>query len=541
MKLAISIVQGSAPHVWPLDAPPVRIGRDRSNAIRIRHRSISRTHAEIALKKGHFFLTDQHSHNGTWLNGIRVRRPAQLHPGDQIQMGRVTLVVSECTSRMGDDSEDLSGTTILEVPPAHVIGGSARAALDPGDLIRNLESFGRRLVSARTLPAVYDSLLGAVEEALPATRTCLFLRSDDHAEPSLVAAHPRMPCMSDAPVLSMDSLRRCVDRGTVLLLPDARFGAEAPPRRRPSTQVPTALAAPLVSEGRPIGLAYAEHGALMGGYRREHAEILTLFANMAAVRIARSQATLVAGEMGKVQHEIEIAGQIQRWLVPPVSTSIQGWDVHGALEPCEAVGGDFYDIHSCPSGEIWIVLGDVAGHGVCGAMVMAVLLSAARVLYDDCAGPAELAQRLNAVLQGQGACGRFATVFVGKLDAVFGTLRYVNAGHPYPLLVSGRKIRSLPSTGPALGIHEHFKYRNEATILQPGELLAIFTDGIPEALCGRARFFGERRLASAMRAAARVTPLEESSRSVIQRVDHFLSGAPRSDDIALLLMKRRAA
>src|SRR5207247_1620956 len=140
---------------------------------------------------------------------------------------------------------------------------------------------------------------------------------------------------------------------------------------------------------------------------------------------------------------------------------------------------------------------------------------------------AELATRLGKLVSRVGGSGRFVTGFLGCLDPATGELEYVNAGHPSPLLVEGAEVRELPGGGLPFGVLPDYVYTSEMTTLRPGEMLALFSDGIPEAQRGD-DFFDDDRVRSAAIEAARCAGLEAARRMIVGRVAEFQAGAPRS-------------
>lgn len=539
MRLALIAPLRPGHPVWPLDATPLRIGRNRENTVRIDDRSVSREHAEIALRDGHLLIADLRSHNGTWLNGSRLRRPAEIHEGDRIQIGRVELrVVPDPADRTAGDSDSALSTLTMEATSL-TFGGRLGSDERSREILYRLQTFGRVLAKHQTLRGTIESLLCAVEDALPAKRVSFLMKRDEGSEPGLVATRPGIPCLASPPVVTVDELRGILERRTPMLLPRAGTAAQGSRLRTPRI-AQQALAIPLTHKGRAIGLLYAEHRGLKQGYRKEELEIATLFANLATARIVSERMADAGSAKAGFEHEIVLAAQIQRWLLPSAEPKIAGYDFHALLEPCEAVGGDFYDFHTDANGDVWILLGDVAGKGICGAIVMSTVVSSARVLYDECPDPLALTRRLNTVLQGQADYGMFVTAFVGRLDPDQGVLEYVNAGQTYPRLIRGRRVVELDRSGRALGVSPDYPYQRETLRLEPGELLAIFSDGIPEERRGGRHFFGERRVAKALRAAARCAHLEDAGRLVIRDVNDFLGGHPRTDDVTLLMLRRHS-
>ena len=168
--------------------------------------------------------------------------------------------------------------------------------------------------------------------------------------------------------------------------------------------------------------------------------------------------------------------------------------------------------------------------------MMSSVLSSSRVLYDVSDGPLSLVRRLNAVTH-RGADGRsFVTMFVGWLDPATGVLRYVNAGHPEACIVLDGKVRTLEATGIPVGMMPDFPWTEGQTTLERGEMLAIFSDGIPEAQHG-AEFFDMDRVKETLCAAA-VPDLDEAANRLVRAIDEFAAGEHRADDVTLVLARR---
>ena len=170
------------------------------------------------------------------------------------------------------------------------------------------------------------------------------------------------------------------------------------------------------------------------------------------------------------------------------------------------------------------------------ALLMSLFLASARVLYETCADAGELATRLGGIVHRSTDPGRFVTGFVGWLDPDTGRLDYVNAGHPAPCLVLEGRAQELESTGVPFGMLPEFHYAAASATLRPGELLALFSDGLTESQRGE-EFFDPERLRRALLEGER-DPLEALRRRVLERIEEFTQGAPRTDDITLVLVRR---
>jgi serine phosphatase RsbU (regulator of sigma subunit) len=219
---------------------------------------------------------------------------------------------------------------------------------------------------------------------------------------------------------------------------------------------------------------------------------------------------------------------------------VDGWQIEAYLETCHEVGGDLYDCRFNRDGKLVFLVGDVTGKGMGAALLMSSFLASARVLYDSCTDAGELATRLGAIVWANGDPGRFVTGFLGCLDVSTGILRYVNAGHPSPMLLSGHEVHELESNGVPFGVLPDFTYHASTTEIRPGRTLAVFSDGIPEAQRGP-EFFTEERLHEALVEAAAAPALADVRRGIFARLDAFLGDIPHSDDITLLMIRRAAA
>jgi serine phosphatase RsbU (regulator of sigma subunit) len=257
---------------------------------------------------------------------------------------------------------------------------------------------------------------------------------------------------------------------------------------------------------------------------------------MAAVKITNARLLVAEATRLRMAQELATATRIQQNMLPE-APALPGWRCHARIETCFEVGGDLYDFHRRADGSLVILAGDVSGKGMGAALLMSSTLWSARVLYEACEGPLDLVRALNAVMQRNRGTVSFVTLFAGWLDPGSGRLRYVNAGHPEPHLVAGERITTLAATGIPLGMLESFEWGEKEAVVQPGALLALFSDGIPEAQHGE-EFFDLERLGSALLEVAGAPDLAGASDDLIARIDAFAAGEPRADDVTLLLLRR---
>ena len=249
---------------------------------------------------------------------------------------------------------------------------------------------------------------------------------------------------------------------------------------------------------------------------------------------------MVLGDHISMKRDIEIAREIQRWLVPRVPPEVAGVDMAFATRPAKMVAGDYYDaFRRAVDGPLLIAVADVAGKSVPAAMLMATFQASLRALAGSRGSLSDLVAGLNRQACSNNMNGRrFTTAFLAELDPVTGGLNYLCAGHNPPMLKhSDGTIERLKSESIPLGIEINEKYETGRTVLGLGDVLIIYTDGVTEARDEDGEEFGEARLL-----ALAAEPFEERAAmtlsTIMRKLDEFVDGAPQHDDITCLVVRR---
>jgi serine phosphatase RsbU (regulator of sigma subunit) len=246
-----------------------------------------------------------------------------------------------------------------------------------------------------------------------------------------------------------------------------------------------------------------------------------------------------------LEQQVEIARQVQQDLMPASGASAAGFDVSAECDPAAEVGGDFYDIFPVQDGGSAFVVGDVSGKGLPASLLMGVLHGAVRSsLWTDSAEHHEGSTRqINRLLCEHAARDRYATMFWGHYAPSAsgsatgtGVLRYVNAGHPPPLLVRGGNVERLETGGPVLGLLPAATYEQGSVSFADGDLLVLYSDGIIEAANAQGEEFGIDRLAE-MAAQAGNLSADTLRAQILEAVRDF-SGGEIADDRTLLIIRR---
>jgi len=452
MSLFLSGQVGDQQRVWPLDREHLSIGRSSRNAIHIADGTISKEHAEITRHGETCTIRDLGSRNGTRVNGIEAREPTEIRTGDRVEIGHVQLRVTSDDPGQGLRLNEASMVgTSLRLNVDQILDRRTRSGPASQQMVHLLAEAGRLLVLPRPLKETCDEILTFVQRAVPASRHILLLRNDDTSQPVQVAARTQGGRASQPLALSSSIMQMVLDERTSVLTADAAADPRFAGQQSIVMQaVRSAMAVPLFDNERVLGLIYADSSDLTVAFHEEQLELLTILANMAAVKITNARLLEAAQARARLDQELATATQIQRDLLP-VTPRVPGYTIHAFLESCYEVGGDLYDFRVGGDGVVLLMVGDVTGKGMGAALLMSSFLATARVLYESYTDPAEFAARLGAIMNRSTDSKRFVTGFVGRLDPTTHALTYVNAGHPPPLLIRDGKLRELESTGIPFG------------------------------------------------------------------------------------------
>lgn len=254
-----------------------------------------------------------------------------------------------------------------------------------------------------------------------------------------------------------------------------------------------------------------------------------------SVRAANHRTTILVA-----LRDLEHARQVQQQLVPRELPRLPGWDMAVAYLPARAVSGDYCDVIDLGAGRIAFALGDVSGKGLGPALVMAGLRAMIHArLPHQRTNLAGLMRELNRYLLATIPTDMFVSLFLAVLDVSTGRIHYVNAGHLPPLVLAGPDAEPMRFTisGPVLGLLPDTIFEGHTVGLEPGRLLAVFSDGVTEATDAGGKMFHQRRLAESLQQAwdSSATPMLAH---LLQSIERFSRNVEQADDISVILLRR---
>jgi len=240
-----------------------------------------------------------------------------------------------------------------------------------------------------------------------------------------------------------------------------------------------------------------------------------------------------------VRDELDVARQLQHELLPAEAPPVPGYGFAMSYRTANEVGGDYYGITPLPDGRVAIAVGDASGHGMAAGLLMAIANAVLGLAIELDPTPDRVAALLNRVLCRTGDRRSFMTLFFALLSPAGGELRYTCAGHPFPLVRrTDGTIVELGSGGYPLGIREELDLETREAVLAPGEVMLLFSDGLPEAVNAAGMAFGFDRLQVLLTPGGEPRAIHDR---IIAALDAHLDGARPQDDVSVVVVRREAA
>ncbi len=300
------------------------------------------------------------------------------------------------------------------------------------------------------------------------------------------------------------------------------------------------LVVPLVSQGELIGLLNLGPRLSDQDYSTDDRRLLDSLAAQAAPALRVGQLVreqeIQARQHERIEQELEVARLIQQNFLPRELPDLAGWEISAHYKPAREVGGDFYDVIELDGGRVAFVVGDVTDKGVPAAMVMAATRSILRATSQRQSSPAAVLRRANDLLCPDMPPKMFVTCLFAVLEPSTGVLRYANAGHNLPCVRTASGSVELRATGMPLGLMPEMEYDEKEAVLEPGECLLLYSDGLVEAHDPGGEMFGFPRLRELMGlSTASTSPVE----GLLAELDRFTGSAwEQEDDITLVALER---
>jgi serine phosphatase RsbU (regulator of sigma subunit) len=545
-ELFVQVAEGGARTIELETKKRVTLGRSADNDLAYPDDPVlSRRHLAVEWDGDDWWAEDLGSKNGTSVNGGRLVGRKKLELGDRITAGRLTLTLRDSTVEVErtvvfvpDLSVEKLSTEVstnLEQVVAKSGGGLEEALRTPAlvgtSRVQALLDAGRELAGHRPLSELFNVILELSVNSVGARRGVVMTLEGTE----LVTRAKR----GDQFAISRAVRDRLVAKKDSLLVLDA---SQDEAFRTSATivnqRVKSFLAVPLQTKDKVIGLIYVDSPEIVRPFTKEDLTLLTVMANIAAIRIENARLVEVEQAERLMAKELEQAAEIQRGLLPKTPPKIDGIDIAGMSVACRSVGGDYFDYLNMTGDRFGVLVGDVAGKGMSAALLCSSVQARAQVLAEEPDDLGTFVTRLNRSVAVSCPGNRFITLFGCTVNPVTGELWYSNAGHNPPYLVrADGTIETLPAGGPVLGILKQIKYEAKQERLQPGDMVVMFSDGVTEARSPSDDEYGEDRLVEEIKR-VKGQSAQAAVKYLFECVERFMGDAPAADDITLVVLRK---
>jgi serine phosphatase RsbU (regulator of sigma subunit) len=506
------------------------LGRGAENNITLEDASVSRLHAEIEYHDGAFVICDKKSKNGSLLNNehFRMRR---LHDLDCIQLGNVVMhFYDEKNNRLPQKGEVTEEWVLREF---FKFSAGKQTKVTTNDVLLTMLDLALSLVHADQALILQFDPLNKLRFKIGKKQQGQTLFENRLSE-------------FDWNIIN-ESIRK---REPNIVYKDyAKTGSDGPSWSK--------MAVPLIStkdEKRKkdemgvdgvLGVFYLTQNRKSKSISPGKMDLLNSIVQQVGFAVENDMLYDQTLAKRKIDEELSLARQIQERMLPIVNPDSQTFDIASYVHPCDAVSGDYFDFIAIGADHIGMAIGDICGKGVPAALLSSTVLAAIRSQVEYTTSPEPIIRNLNRLLIRSTAESIFLTIFFGILDTGTNVIKYINAGHPPPILITkGGVIRELKSTTPALGILEDKFEQENSTEFNSGDLLLLYTDGIIECQNPHKKFYGRKRLLKLLHAMfvekkPRKIKLETVVNRIMLDVKKFIGGTKQTDDLTLLAIKRR--
>src|SRR5882724_8596225 len=526
----VIFVQGNDQQTLSLNHTPYTVGRKVDRDLVIPDPRVSREHAQIVAENGEFFVVDQGSKHGTFVNGERVDR-RKLARNDRLEFGArdiAYLIFHPLHATSNTAREFLSQISGIQIAPE---------ASDLEKLTLFLEA-ARKLNTIGVLDEILVTLIDATLRLTRAERGFIFLRDAEGKLTLAAGRNSKGEPLLDDKTISRSVLEEAFTSNSEYLVTDTSQMIDMKERQSIvafdlRTVICMPLRKPQVQAIRPeqptnaevMGALYVDSRFAARDITSVSHDILRAIATEAAQLIENARLVQAEEAGRRYQQELSIAAAIQQGLMAVTIPEVPFARLSGRNLSCKEIGGDFFDAVNTPTG-LAVVLADVSGKGVSAALLASTLqgmiysqLTAGMPLID-------IVVAANRFFTHKHIGEKYATLIIARIRRD-GELEYVNCGHVPPLLVCNKEVIRPPHGNLPVGLLSDATYESDHVSLHAGDRLILVTDGVTEAENARGDFFEDSRLEAV---AAKSTNLED----IFAAVANFCGGTPLSDDCTVV-------
>lgn len=537
----------------PLDKPIITIGRKAENDLQILSDSVSRRHAEVVFNDEIYFLVDVGSKRGTFINNQRVDRWALQHM-DVIRIGGADdqqIIFLDDTIERASAIFDSSPHLTLSIPSqSRELIPSANEELQKlARFIEVNQAFKFSLTPDDVLCLIVDASI----EITNAERGFLMLRNDNgDLEFKVARDRDRNTLAGNDFVMSRSVVEESFKLNRSVIINDASEGTSRYARHNMQNidlrsiaciplrrfQMNEHMDATSIVKRDVIGVLYVDSSVTGTPLTETSIRLLESLAFEATKSLENVRLMQEEQEKKNLEFELGTAREVQLALSPISISQTDKFAISPGSLPSRFVGGDFFDIIPLPDNRFAFALGDVSGKGIAAAILAGVAQGALQGLFTSGTELETVFSIINKVVTQRSASNSFVTLFCGVLDTD-GTFSFINAGHNPPVLARcDGSVEHLFTKSLIIGAFDFAQYKSQKVTLKQGDTIAMFTDGVTEAVNKQNEMFGDSRLEQLIIQNSHLSA-ELLKERIINEVHTFTEGQPQMDDITLLVLKMK--
>jgi phosphoserine phosphatase RsbU/P len=527
-------VQGSEQQTLSLNHTPYTVGRKVDRDLVIADPRVSREHAQIVAENGEFFVVDQGSKHGTFVNGERVDRH-KLQRNDRLEFGArdvAYLIFHPLHTTSNTAREFLSQISGIQIAPE---------ASDLEKLTLFMEA-ARKLNTIGVLDEILVTLLEATLKLTRAERGYIFLRDTAGSLTLAAGRNSKGEALLDDTTISKSVLEGALTSNSEYLVTDTSQMLDVQQRQSIvafdlRTVICMPLRKPMVqttregardgqpSGGEVMGALYVDSRFASRDITSVSHDILRAIATEAAQLIENARLVQAEEAGRRYQQELSIAAQIQQRLLAVTLPEVPFARVLGRNMSCKEIGGDFFEAVNTPEG-LAVVLADVSGKGVSAALLASILQGMVYSQLISGMPLTEIVAAVNRFFTYKHIGEKYATMIITRLRND-GDLEYVNCGHVPPVWICGNEVLRPSHGNLPVGLLADATYSSDRCQMKAGDRLILVTDGVTEAENARGDMFDSERL-------ERVAGKSRSMEDIFSAVADFCGGTPLNDDCTVV-------
>ena len=557
---------------FPLIFETMVLGRHPYCEVVVDHGAVSREHARISRDKGRYFLEDLHSRNGTYLNGKPVERKQPLFNGDVVRICDLEFVFyTESVERppSGSDLRIDSGQQVFfdELPmhesmhitsqiPVEVQGGTSvikpQKSTTHEQKFRALIDLGRNIgfQADEALPKLTQNLL----KFFPNADCAYYFQRDEKTGHFVLQAfkHRDPNFVSEKLHISRSTLEKAAATKVAILSDDISGDSWFEGSQTLiDFQICSIMVTPLIDFNQNVfGIVQLDSRSTGRRFDSDDLDMLVNIAHQIAISYENMKYYEAVAQERAMEREMSVAHKVQMGFLPIQPPKLENYGFFDYYQPAKYLGGDYFDYIALPDGRLAITLGDVSGKGVSAALLMAKLSSEVRYSLVTEATLADAIARLNNIFCEERWDSRFITFLLTLIDTKSNTVTMLNAGHNPPLLcdicggdetigLDQPRVREIADglKGLPLGVMPNTQYEQLSFVLAPGQMVAIFSDGLTDAMNADGHTYDLDRIKEKL-ATTKADTVDAIGRNLIDSIRQFSGKAPQSDDQCLVLFGR---